>query len=908
MQGSGNLGAAAPYIETFGVAKGAAAKVFSLIDKVPLINSLSEEGVCPSELKGIITFKDVHFEYPSRSDVKVLKGFNLTINEGEKVAFVGSSGCGKSTCVHLIQRFYDPQQGQILLDGMDIKYLNVAWLRRQIGVVGQEPVLFQMSIEENIKLGHEDATRRDIIEASGVANALDFIAKLPESYDTLVGERGAQLSGGQKQRIAIARALVRKPHILLLDEATSALDTSSEAKVQAALDKASEGRTTIIVAHRLSTIRGADRIVTINDGKVAEQGTHEELIALKGHYYKLVMAQVNSGEESWAMDISKNTDKGRSIEDKFVIPDFLQKDKTESSSPEEKIAKELPKSSLLQIMRLNKPEWPYIFIACVCSIVMGAAMPVLAVLFGSLIQVYTITLTGEKLTLRLRRMLFAAMLRQEIVWFDEKANSSGALCARLSGDASQVQGATGQRLSIIIQSIATFLLAVGLAMYYEWRLGLVGLAFSPVIMAAQYYFIVVQSGELLNKREAMEQAIQVAVEAVSNIRTVAGLGREHTFHQKYMKVLETVHLVALRNCHFRALVFGMASSIMFFAYGACMYYGGKLVEQEGIPYSNVFKVSQALILGTASVGSALAFTPNLQKGLVAAMNIFQLLNRNSNIVDPEPLGKDKWTIICVYQVAEGSTDYSKVVFSYPTRRHIHVLQDFSMSVRPGQTIALVGPSGCGKTTCVQLLERFYDPSSGVVMLDGRDISSVPLYSLRTQLGVVSQEPVLFNRTIANNIAYGCNMRDVPMSDIVKAAKQANIHTFIASLPMGYQTYIGEKGVQLSGGQKQRVSIARALIRNPRVLILDEATSALDTESEKILIFHDYNPQVVQEALERAKEGRTCITIAHRLSTVQNADIICVLNNGKVVEQGSHSQLLEQKGVYHKLYSLQLGQS
>nr|CAD7263823.1 unnamed protein product [Timema shepardi] len=276
---------------------------------------------------------------------------------------------------------------QILLDGMDIKYLNVAWLRRQIGVVGQEPVLFQTSIAENIKLGHEDATRRDIIEAAGVANARDFIGKLPEGYDTLVGERGAQLSGGQKQRIAIARALVRKPHILLLDEATSALDTSSEAKVQAALDKASEGRTTIIVAHRLSTICSADRIVTINDGKVAEQGTHEELIALKGHYYKLVMAQVNSGEESWAMAISKNTeDEERSIEDEFVIPDFLQEDKIVFSSPEVKVAKELPKSSLLQVMHLNKPEWPYIFIACVCSIVMGAAMPVLAVLFGSLIQ------------------------------------------------------------------------------------------------------------------------------------------------------------------------------------------------------------------------------------------------------------------------------------------------------------------------------------------------------------------------------------------------------------------------------------------------------------------------------------------------------------------------------------------
>nr|CAD7261440.1 unnamed protein product [Timema shepardi] len=814
MMASMNIGMSSPYFETFSISKGAAAKVFSLIDRISPINSMSPDGKHPSSINGSIEFKNIHFKYPSRPDVKVLQGLNLTINPGETVALVGSSGCGKSTCVQLIQRFYDPIQGsiimfQISLDGENIKNLNVAWLRSNIGVVGQEPILFQTTIAENIRFGNEQASMDEIIHSAKEANAHDFVSKLPQGYDTLVGERGAQLSGGQKQRIAIARALVRNPHILLLDEATSALDTSSEAKVQAALDKASTGRTTIIVAHRLSTIRQADKIVALSDGQVAEQGTHEQLMALKGQYHDLVMAQVNSANQDEPMvgrprHLSMTSDKSVEEDDIRSI--------TKSVVPKETEQEE--KSSMMEVLRLNKQEWPYIMIGCICSIIMGCAFPIFAVLFGEILgvsilrclddaseirsktniyclyfviagivvglatftQIYTFTLAGEKLTMRLRKLLFQAMVHQEIAWFDEGNNNTGALCAKLSGDTSSVQGATGQRLGTIFSSFSTLVLGVTLSLYYEWRLGLATLAFAPIILISHYLFqFMIKNGQQANQ-ETLEKATKLAVEAVGNIRTVAGLGREKAFHDDYRKELLPGLKLGLRNTHFRGIVFAIARSISFFAFAACMYYGGQLVKDGDMPYANVFKVANALIMGTTSIANAIAFAPNFEKGLAAAGRIFKLLGRKPKIMDPTSYTMEKW-------VTSGNVEYSRVEFSYPTRENTRVLRGLNLEVRQGQTVALVGPSGCGKSTCIQLLERFYDPMSGSVSLDERDISSLTMSSLRSQLGIVSQEPVLFDRTIADNIAYGDNNREVSMNEIIQAAKEANIHTFISSLPL-----------------------------------------------------------------------------------------------------------------------------
>ncbi|XP_027395700.1 multidrug resistance protein 1 isoform X7 [Bos indicus x Bos taurus] len=286
--GAFSVGQASPNIEAFANARGAAYEVFKIIDHKPSIDSYSNTGHKPDNIKGNLEFRNVHFHYPSRNEVKILKGLNLKVGSGQTVALVGNSGCGKSTTVQLMQRLYDPTEGMVSIDGQDIRTINVRYLREIIGVVSQEPVLFATTIAENIRYGREDVTMDEIQKAVKEANAYDFIMKLPNKFDTLVGERGAQLSGGQKQRIAIAQALVRNPKILLLDEATSALDTESEAVVQAALDKAREGQTTIVIAHHLSTVRNADVIAGLDDGVIVEEGNHDELMGKRGIYFKLV--------------------------------------------------------------------------------------------------------------------------------------------------------------------------------------------------------------------------------------------------------------------------------------------------------------------------------------------------------------------------------------------------------------------------------------------------------------------------------------------------------------------------------------------------------------------------------------------------------------------------------------------
>ncbi|XP_069680452.1 multidrug resistance protein homolog 49 isoform X2 [Periplaneta americana] len=922
LSGAMNMGLASPHLEAFAVARGSAAAVFSVLDRVPQIDSLSTVGLKPEKLRGEIKLQGVHFQYPARPDVKVLQGLNLTVRCGETVALVGSSGCGKSTIIQLVQRLYDPCEGKVLLDGVDVKELNVGWLRSHIGVVGQEPVLFATSIKENIRYGREDATQEEIEAAAREANAHDFISKLPQGYDTLVGERGAQMSGGQKQRIAIARALIRRPNILLLDEATSALDLHSEAKVQVALDRAAKGRTTLVVTHRLSTVKNADRIVYISAGQVMEQGSHNELMQLRGHYHALVIADptLTQGAESEEVMQIENGSAGDKIDIQRQLSVQSQVGSTKDDIDLSLIdaEEEQYNAPLSRIMALNKPELIHSVIGCLAATAIGCTMPAFAVLFGEVLgvlsesdaekvqsdanwysilflvigivsglgmflQMYLFGLVGVRLTERLRIAAFSAMLRQEVGWFDEERNRVGTLCARLSGDAASVQGATGSRIGVILQSLSTLAIGTILAFIYSWNMTLVSLISVPLVFAGVFIESRVMHGQGLKEKTALEAATKIAIEAIVNIRTVTSLCAERLFQHNYMVELKVAQQAARRKTRFRGPVFSLGQTAPFFGYGLSLYYGGYLVATEGLPYKNVIKVSEALIFGAWMLGQGLAFAPNYSIAKMAAGRLFRLMDRKPRIYSAPVTGTGIWN-------AEGNIDYSKVKFQYPTRPEIPILKGLNLQIKTGQTVALVGPSGCGKSTCIQLLQRFYEPASGTVSMDGKDISSMPLQSLRAQLGIVSQEPVLFDRTIAENIAYGDNSRSVPMDEIIEAAKKSNIHSFIQSLPLGYETGLGSKGTQLSGGQKQRIAIARALVRNPRVLLLDEATSALDTHSEK----------VVQEALDQAREGRTCITIAHRLATVQQADIICVLNKGVVAEMGSHAQLLQRQGLYCEL--------
>uniref|UniRef100_A0A8C8FDB8 ATP-binding cassette sub-family B member 5 n=1 Tax=Oncorhynchus tshawytscha TaxID=74940 RepID=A0A8C8FDB8_ONCTS len=919
MIGAFSLGQGAPNLEAIAKARGAAYEVYNTIDQPRPIDSSSKEGHKPDCVKGDIEFKNIHFSYPSRKDVKILQGVNLTVPRGKTIALVGASGCGKSTTIQLLQRFYDPDSGEITLDGRDIRTLNVKWLRENMGIVSQEPVLFGTTIAENIRYGREDATDEDIERAVREANAYDFISKLPDKLNTMVGERGAQLSGGQKQRIAIARALVKNPKILLLDEATSALDTQSESVVQAALDKARAGRTTIVIAHRLSTIRTADVIAGFSNGEVVEQGTHRELMAKKGVYYSLVMQQLEVGNEEGIENggFEKNSISSGRVEMKTT------RRKSKKDKKKEKKPDEAPDIPFTRILALNKPEWPYMLVGTLSSLVGGAVYPCVAIIFAKIIGVfsevdpevkrqktmmfsllflliggvafvtyflkgYMFGKSGELLTMRLRRQVFHAMMRQEIGWFDDNNNAVGVLTTRLATDASLVKGATGSRLGLATNTVCALTIAIVVAFIHSWQLTLLILACVPFLIGANFIQMRAMAGHASKDQGALEQSGKISTETVENFKTVVGLTREDVFFHKFMDSLERPYQNGLVKAPIYGLTFAVAQAIPYMVNAAIFRFGSWLIAHCHTEYENVFLVFSVIIFAAMNIGESASFAPDFAKAKAAAGRILGLLEKKPEIDIYSEEGEKPTDFV-------GDIEFRGIHFAYPTRQNVRVLQGLNVSVGPGQTLALVGESGCGKSTSIQLLERFYSPAEGQVLVDGLDTKTLNLSWLRSQLGLVSQEPILFDCSISENIQYGDNSREVSQDEIEEAAKNANIHDFIMGLPEKYNTRVGDKGTQMSGGQKQRIAIARALVRQPKVLLLDEATSALDTESEKI----------VQQALDAARQGRTCIVIAHRLSTIQNADQIAVIQYGQVTEQGTHTDLMAKGGAYYALVNAQV---
>ncbi|KAL8139050.1 hypothetical protein V2J09_005051 [Rumex salicifolius] len=843
LTGSMSLGQVSPCLSAFAAGQAAAYKMFETINRKPEIDATDLGGKVLDDIRGDIELKDVYFSYPARPDEQIFSGFSLSISSGATVALVGQSGSGKSTVISLIERFYDPQAGQVLIDNVDLKDFQLKWIRSKIGLVSQEPVLFASTIRENIAYGKDGATSEEIKAAAELANAAKFIDKLPQGLDTSVGEHGTQLSGGQKQRVAIARAILKDPRILLLDEATSALDAESERVVQEALDRIMVNRTTVVVAHRLSTVRNADQIAVVHQGKVVEIGTNSELLKdPEGAYSQLIRLQEMKRESeqeetprsfdqrqasSSLRSISRRSSEKHGSSRRSIMSGLGLDVSIEPQETDEIQEVEAHKEvSVKRLASLNKPEIPALLFGAIFAMINGCIFPVFGILLSSAInsffksphqlkkdsifwaimfatlgvvamiaypvQTYFFAIAGGKLIQRIRSLCFEKVLTMEIGWFDEPRNSSGAIGARLSSDAAAVRGLVGDALALLVQNLATAIAGLVIAFVANWILAFIVLALIPLIGLGGYVQLKFIKGFSADAKQKYEDASQVANDAVGSIRTVASFCAEDKVVKLYESKCEGPMKAGIRLGFVSGIGFGVSNALLFLAYAISFYAGAQLVGHGKATFFEVFRVFFALAMAAIGISQSSSITPDSSKAKGAAASIFSILDRKSNIDASDESG----------------------------------------------------------TTLDEVKGEIELKHVSLITLDGVEIQSFKLKWLRQQMGLVSQEPVLFNDTIRANISYG------------------------------------------KGGNATESE-------SPKILLLDEATSALDAESER----------VVQDALDRIMVGRTTIVVAHRLSTIKNADVIAVVKNGVIVEKGKHDTLLRIKdGAYSSLVALHMSAS
>ncbi|KAK4502842.1 hypothetical protein PRZ48_006268 [Zasmidium cellare] len=931
--GATSMGVILPQQQAIANASSAASELLSIIDKPSLLDPLAPEGIQPPSCEGRIEIHDLQFAYPSRPQAQVLKNLTLSVPAGKTTALVGPSGCGKSTLIGLMERWYQPSSGQILLDGVDISEYNTKWLRSNVRLVQQEPVLFQGTVFENVSKGFVgsqlelsyDQQMELVQDACRQSNAHDFIMELPDGYDTQVGERASMLSGGQRQRVAIARSIISNPKVLLLDEATSALDPTAEKVVQAALSRVSQNKTTLTIAHKLATIRSADNIVVMQQGVVIEQGTHKELIDRDGHYAAMVRAQDLNTQEGEAEIIDEDDDKR--LEHAFS----LQRTKTDAASTTaEAEIKKLTSGTLgygllkcIYIMFKENPNLYWCYIVSFCGCLLGGGMyPAQAILFSRLINVFilppdegqsqadfyalmffvlslsnfigyfaigwTCNVIGQTVTHRYRREMMEHVLSLDPEFFDRRENSSGSLTSKLSSVPTSLMELISANVALMVIVIVNVLASSILAIAYGWKLGLV-VVFGgmPVLLGSGYVRIRMDQKLEEDSGKNFADSAGLATEAVTSIKTISSLTLESQIMKEYAQTMDGIVFKSTRGYLITLIPYALSQSLEFLVMALGFWYGSRLIASGEYSTTQFFVVFIAVVFGGQAAAQFFGYSSSITKARLAANYILWLRTLTPKIRETDE-NKD------VGPSGDGPMEMKDVEFRYMQRHASRVLRGISMKIDPGTYAAFVGPSGCGKSTLVSLIERFYDPTSGCITLNGDDIAKMNPKLYRQYMSMVQQEPPLFQGSVRENIALGL-LYEPSDEEVQEACRQSNALEFVSSLPQGLDTACGSKGGQFSGGQKQRIAVARALIRKPRLLLLDEATSALDTQSERI----------VQKALDEAASSRTTIAVAHRLSTIRHASVIFVVANGRIVEQGTHEELQALRGRY---YAMCLAQS
>ena len=839
-------------------------------------------------------------------------GLSFEVAAGERVGIVGASGAGKSSILRLLLRLYDPQAGCIRLGGRDLRELGLDELRDQLAVVSQDTYLFHGTVEDNLRLGKPDATQDELEAAARAANAHEFVSALPHGYRTVIGERGLKLSGGQRQRVAIARALLRDAPILVLDEALSAVDAENEAVIQKALDRLMRGRTTLIFAHRLSSVIDADRIVVLDRGRAVEAGRHGELMARRGVYHALMAGQAEESAAGGDRSFDDGADRTPA-----AAADLSGYSEAAETEPTDAIlrAEGLGWLGVAKVLMGLVAPWKgkltltfgfgvvrvFALIGVgVLSALIVAAVKTGAPFGGLLIALGVVApLAGVLHWLEswiAHDMAFRLLAEMRIALFNKLERLAPAyLLRRRTGDLVAMATQDVEKVEFFFaHTIAPAFVAVLVPTVVIVSLAVFGWPMAAAL--APFLALIALSPFVMRKRidtlggRAREALGELNAHAVD---TIQGLGEIVAFQQAAAR--GDAFIERIRRYHDIRLPFfsdlTLQTALLEVATGlgglAVIVAGARLVvagELDGgmLPLLTLLAMSAFLPLSEiANVGRQLADTLGSTRRLYAVHAEAVPVTDGPGVADDEPT-----------EQAGVAIELTDVDFVYHGANR-QALSGVGIVVPAGQTVALVGPSGAGKTTIAHLLMRFWDPEGGVLRLDGHDMRDFRLDALRRHIALVAQDTFLFNDTLKANILIARPAASDAALDA--AVTQAALDDFVAALPDGLATPVGERGMQLSGGQRQRVAIARAFLKDAPVLILDEATSHLDA----------INEAAVRHALEALMSVRTTLVIAHRLSTVRNADVIVVLDAGRVVETGTHDTLLAKRGLYAQLVAHQL---